>query len=186
MSSSSTGADNQALYPAGTQEISFQVELASGVLASGLADALARDFAATIARQPEFNVTAESLYEYIRMTVNAPETNQTSNSTGRVLLAVGPANTTAVAVILGNVTNVVVIGNARDLAVTFYNAAASGDVVVSAAQAYGVRVYPQQVVVIDSPNAAPHNDDDGTNGASSAASASLLIGSMIAALALAF
>lgn len=155
------------------------IELATGSVNPGLADALARDFAATIVANPSsnFNVTAETIYQYIRIRVQDPSINQT---------IVGPANTTVVAIVLGNVTNVLVIGNAHDLAVSFANAAQNGSVSVAQSTAFGVRVFPQTVVIVESPMAESSTGVGDGNGASSVASASLLIGSMIAALALAF
>jgi len=186
-SSSSTGSDIPAFYPVGTQEVTYQVELATGTVSAALADALAKDFAATVASEPSYNVTADAIYEYIRVRVQEPATNSSDNSTVATF-AVGPANTTVVAVVLGNVTQVVVIGSAADLAQTFAIAAQNGSIVIAQSALYGVSVYPQEVVIVESPMAASStgSNDDGTNGASSVASASLLIGSMVAALVLSF
>jgi len=178
-SSSSTGAVVPSYLPYGTYQMIYQVELAStSVISLGLNDALARDVAATIANNTAFNTTAEVLYPYIRVAVDAP-----SNETFTISSA---ANTTVNAWILGNVTNVLDV-NTEDLAQTFVDAAQDGNVVMTASSFYNARVYPQEVTVVMTPYESSTGGDDGNNGASSSiASASLLIGSMVMAVVLAF
>jgi len=183
-SSSSTGAVVPSYLPYGTYQMIYQVELAStSVISLGLNDALARDVAATIANNTAFNTTAEVLYPYIRVAVDAPSTETFTISSAAISSA---ANTTVNAWILGNVTNVLDV-NTEDLAQTFVDAAQDGNVVMTASSFYNARVYPQEVTVVMTPYESSTGGDDGNNGASSSiASASLLIGSVVMAVVLAF
>jgi hypothetical protein len=174
VSSSSTGADAPFYYPAGTYEVIYTVESLTSTIAAGLSSALAKDFAATVGEA--YNMTSEILSPYILVNVKQPESSSAFH-----IMQVGPMNVTATAVVLGNVTNIISPVIALDLAQAFAAAARNGSVIFTETAAYA-NIYPQEVQVVES---AQPGDDDNTNGAS-AASASLLIGSMVAALALAF
>lgn len=152
-----------------------------GTIRPGLSDALLQDFASTVAAEPMYNTTAESIRPYLRVAIAQPAMN-TTNFT--VPIVGVPMNTTVTTIILGNITQVVVLGGDSDvqsLAQTFAIAAQNGSTIKTQTVNYGVNIYPQEVLIVQSPYT-----EENMNGASSTASASLLVASMIAALALAF
>jgi len=183
-SSSSTGSSwissssipSVDYLPIGTMEVGYVITLTSTTVPSEINDALADDFAATIA--PSFNSTTGVIRPYILIALNL----SSLNTAARRLLTT-EQNISVTATVLGNVSEVVSgagVDTARNGAAVFAAAIANRTVITTAATAViPSMIVPDQVVTI---SAVPQpSSSTGHNGAASS-SASFLIGAALAAL----
>jgi len=188
---STTGSNQYDWYPIRSQQIGFYITLDTNDISGALVDHLREDIATNFARelQSNHNVTWRDIYSYINVFIGAPVFNTDLD----VMRFVSHTD----AIIMSNVTKLLNDTSARDLADIFANLAIVGGVQTTETLAGEVQIPPQPVNITqvgtlpingggsnESSTGFYEGDPEAGNGASSATSATLFIGAIVAVLAL--